>query len=238
MKTTALLATVLVALLSWPVTGFAAVTTLATTNPAEIATFQAGATIVTFEGIPGITAFHNQTPGTDVPAGALLKNQVTGLTFFSNAFEGPYVLDLTGFGNAGDAHSPPNVLAGTEPGGNLEPVVCFTCFIEIRFANPVSRVGAFNDPTGSRIQLLATDAGGGTTFGSVFANQGQFVGVDTGVNNIERALFQFIQTQSVLGFSLDDLTFARAVTTTVPEPGTFLVIGAGLVGLAALRRRR
>jgi hypothetical protein len=237
MRTTAVIASLCAALLTAPPIGFASV--IATTDPAQIAAFQVGATIVTFEGIPGITAFHNQTPGTVVPSAALLKNQVTGLTFFSNAIEGPYVLDLTGFGNIGDAHSTPNVVAGTSPEGPAgEAVVCFTCFVEIRFASPVSRVGARNDPTGSRIQLLATDAGGGTTFGDVQADQGQFVGVDTGVNNIERALFQFISTQSVQGFSLDDLTFARAGTTTVPEPGTLVLGGLGLAGVAWLRRRR
>ncbi|HEV8243016.1 MAG TPA: hypothetical protein VGQ07_03410, partial [Nitrospirales bacterium] len=53
-------------------------------DPAAVAAFQAGATIQTFEGIPGVTAFNNETPGTVVPAAALLKNQIAGLTFFSN----------------------------------------------------------------------------------------------------------------------------------------------------------
>jgi hypothetical protein len=234
-KTTTAIA-ILAVLVIAPATGFAS--TIATTNAGQIAAFQAGATIITFEGIPGITAFNNETPGTVVPSAALLKNQIAGLTFFSNAMEGPYVLNLTGFGNIGDAISPPNVLAGTEPGSSGEPVVCFTCFIEVTFASPVSRVGAFNDPTGSRIELFATDLGGMTTFESVFADQGQFVGADTGTNNIQRALFLFITTQSVPGFSIDNLTFARTGAAAVPEPGTFLLIGGGLVGLAWLRRRR
>jgi hypothetical protein len=192
---------------------------------------------VTFEGIPGVTPFHNQIPGTIVPDTALLKNQISGLTFFSNASGGPYVLDLAGFGNIGDARSQPNVLAGTDPQGpNGEPVVCFTCFIEVTFASPVSRVGAFNDPTGSRIQLFATNLAGDVTFDTVQADQGQFIGVNTGTNNIQRALFLFISTQSVNGFSLDDLTFARAGTSTVPEPGTLLLLGSGLAGLAWFRR--
>jgi len=236
MRKTAVVIGIFAVLLTGPAIGFAG--TIATTNAAEIAAFQAGAKIITFEGIPGITAFHNETPGTVVPASALLKNQIAGLTFFSNASEGPYVLDLTGFGNIGDAVSPPNVLAGTAPEGpSGEAVVCFTCFVEVTFASPVSRVGAFNDPTGSRIELFATDLGGSTVFESVFADQGQFVGADTGTNNIQRALFLFISTQSVPGFSIDDLTFARVGEVPVPEPGTFVPIGGGLVGLAWLRRR-
>jgi hypothetical protein len=212
---------------------------IATTDPAQIAAFQAGATIVTFEGIAGITAFNNQTPGTVVPGSALLKNQIPGLTFFSNAGEGPAVLDLSTFPNITDAVSPPNVLAGTAPEGPAgEAVICFTCFIEVTFASPVSRVGAFNDPTGGQIQLLATDLSGNTTFETVLASQGQFIGADTGTNNIERALFLFIAAGSVNGFSLDNLTYARVGGTAVPEPGTLWLVASGLAGAAWLRRRR
>jgi hypothetical protein len=214
--------------------------TINTTDPTAIANFQNGATVITFEGIPGITAFNNQTPGTVVPANALLKNQIAGLTFFSNAAGGPAVLDLTGFANITDARSQPNILAGTFPDGN-DAVICFDCFIEATFASPVSRVGAFNDPTGGTVLLLATDLSGGTVFESIQGTQGQFIGADTGTNNIERALFLFISAQAVNGFSLDDLTFARVNGTAVAEPTTLVLLGGGLAWLAstaAFRRRR
>ena len=229
--------TIIAVLMTVPAIG--AASTIATTDPAQIAAFQADATIVTFEGIVGITAFNNQTPGTVVPGSALLKNQIPGLTFFSNAGEGPAVLDLSGFGNITDAVSQPNILSGTAPDGPAgEAVICFTCFIEVTFASPVSRVGAFNDPTGGQIQLLATDLSGNTTFETVLATQGQFVGADTGTNNIERALFLFIAPGSVNGFSLDNLTYARVGGTAVSEPGTLWLVASGLAGLSWLRRRR
>ena len=229
---------VAVLLLSAPFT--ASATMIATNDPTVVNAFQSGATIVTFEGISGITAFNSQTSGADVPATAQLKNQVTGLTFFSNAFNGPAVLNLTGFGNFADAKSPPNVLSGTEPGGGVEDVICFTCFIEVTFTDPVSRVGAWNDPTGGNVRLFGTDRGGSTIFETVLGNQGQFIGVDTGINNIERALFLFISPASVNGFTIDDLSFARAGTTNgqVPLPATAALVALGLTALALGRRRR
>lgn len=235
MRRSALIIGLVVAQLAVALSGSAS--TIATTDATAISAFQNGATIVTFEGISGITAFNNQTPGTDVPATALLKNQVAGLTFSSNAIEGPAVLDLTGFGNAGDAESTPNVVSGTEIGLSGNAAICFNCFVEVTFASPVSRVGAFNDPTGGVVRLFATDQGGATIFEQVDGDQGEFIGADTGINNIERALFLFISAQAVTGFTLDNVTYARAGTTTVPEPATLSLLGGGLVALAWIRKR-
>ena len=204
-------------------------------DPVAVAAFQAGATIVTFEGLGGVTAFNNQTPGTVVPPAALLKSQIPGLTFFSNFGGGPAVLDLTGFANLSDAKSPPNVVSGTEPGSNSDGLICFTCFIEVTFASPVSKVGAWNDPTGGNIQLLATDLGGGTTFDTASGGQGNFVGVSLASNVIQRGLFLFISAQSVNGFTLDDLTFATASVDggVIPEPATMLLFATGLAAIFA-----
>ena len=205
-------------------------------NAAAVAAFQVGATIQTFEGISGVTAFNNQTPGTDVPTAALLKNQIAGLTFFSNFGGGPFVLNLTGFSNLSDAKSPPNVVGGTEPGGGTDGVVCFTCFIEVTFASPVSKVGAWNDPTGGNILLLATDLGGGTVFDSVNGGQGNFIGASQSANVIQRALFLFVSQQSVNGFTLDDLTYATVGangTAPIPEPASVLLFGTGAAAIFA-----
>ena len=204
-------------------------------NAAAVAAFQAGATIQTFEGIPGVTAFNNETPGTVVPAAALLKNQIAGLTFFSNFAGGPAVLNLTGFSNLSDAKSSPNVVSGTEPGSGSDGLLCFTCFIEVTFASPVSKVGAWNDPTGGNVQLLATDLGGGTQFDSATGGQGNFIGVSLATNVIQRALFLFVTAQSVNGFSLDDLTYARTDGggSTVPEPASLLLFATGAAAIFA-----
>jgi hypothetical protein len=217
--------------------------TINTADPTAIANFQNGATVITFEGIPGITAFNNQTPGTVVPANALLKNQIAGLTFFSNAAEGPAVLNLTGFANITDAQSQPNILAGTD-GVFDEVLSCPNCFIAVTFASPVSRVGAFNTPTDGNLTFSATDLSGSTEFegspGGIFRGL-NFIGADTGTNNIERVQFLLITDVSEGRFSLDDLTFTRVNGTAVAEPTTLVLLGGGLAWLAstaAFRRRR
>ena len=204
-------------------------------DPVAVAAFQAGATIQTFEGIPGVTAFNNQTPGTSVPDAALLKSQIPGLTFFSNFGGGPAVLNLTGFANLSDAKSPPNVLSGTEPGSGDDGVICFICFIEVTFASPVNKLGAWNDPTGGNIQLLATDLGGGTIFDTASGGQGNFIGVSLSANIIQRGLFLFISPQSVNGFTLDDLTYAGTTGggNIVPEPASLLLFATGAAAIFA-----
>ena len=204
-------------------------------NAAAVAAFQVGATIQTFEGISGVTAFNNETPGTTVPTAALLKNQIAGLTFATNFIGGPTVVNLTGFSNLSDAKSPPNVVSGTDVGSSgTDGVLCFTCFIEVLFASPVSKVGAWNDPTGGNVLLLATDAGGGTVFDTVNGGQGNFIGASQSSNVIQRALFLFVSPQSVNGFTLDDLTYATASTdgtTTVPEPASLLLFVTGAAAI-------
>jgi PEP-CTERM motif len=199
-------------------------------NAAAVAAFQAGATIQTFEGISGVTAFNNLTPGSTVPAAALLKNQIAGLTFSSNFAGGPTVVV-----NVADAKSPPNVVSGTDVGSGTDGVLCFTCFVEVTFASAVSKVGAWNDPTGGNVLLLATDLGGGTVFDSVTGGQGNFIGASQSANVIQRALFLFVG--EVGGFTLDDLTYATANGTgngnVIPEPASLLLFATGAAAILA-----
>lgn len=190
-------------------------TVLTTKSSALITAFQVGATVNNLEGNPGAPSA---------------------------------VLTLDG-GTAGNASSGNNVLMAKHASDSLDPAnatLCVdgTCFFEIEFATPVSKFGAFvgfgdvQVLVKARIKLSdVSDDVINLEFFSV--EKGEFFGVTSATANIDSitiAVSGFSAT-----FSLDDITIGAAAgggDNTVPEPGTALLFGLGLVGLLTSRKLR
>jgi hypothetical protein len=127
----------------------------------------------------------------------------------------------------------------------LEPGVVTRLF---SFAAPggVTAFGANFDLTpggaGIGIAFVSTLLGGGTlAVGTEVPRlySGQFFGFTSAAAFTSIELVGGTQAFGVETYNLDDLTFAAAPTSTVPEPGTVVLLATGLVTLAGagLRRR-
>ena len=211
---------------------------LVTTDLEAVTAFQTGASVLGFDALPpngGGGAYGNT--GISIQPESQLTDQFSnlGIKFFSTG--GPVaVISAEGLANEGDAKSPFNVIGGSLLGSSL-PTISYYEPITLDFFLPgtttpavTSRVGAWNDPTGSRILLSVYDING-LLIESVEADEGFFVGITN--SPIASATFSFVSTQSVKGFSLDDVTFG----TPVPDPATVWLFGSGLIGLFGFRSK-
>ncbi|GEM_PF-2876637 len=191
--------------------------------------------------------------------GTLIDTEYSSLgVTFTQDDGGTPMIDNKAFIYAYESGSGDAVLTGSTTGGAPYPTVAG---LIAEFETPVARAGAFFSDTAplGDYTVTAFDSLGGViesytiTYGTLpsipeFGNEdpscdsdyprdgtgcGIFVGFDVGSDLI--ASIQFGPSSVFAdGFAIDDLRFER---TAVPEPGTLLLIGSGLVGLGFMRRR-
>jgi len=210
---------------------------LVTTNPAEAAAFQAGATIESFDSLAPLT-ISSYAGGQTVPSTSQFSSlDLAAFTspFFNSggaSFNDPVSNPGTPIGIfdpdgaiAGDVVSSNNV-AGPLAGGS-DQAFNFG-FMEVIFPADVRRVGLW--VTHGTFQLILKDSGNQNLSTGDFAvtgSAGQFIGIERDAADIRGVTMGFPES-----FTIDDFTFAA---TPVPEPAGIVL---GVLGFGTLLWRR
>jgi PEP-CTERM motif-containing protein len=220
--------------------GIAEATVVDTTDPAEVAAFQAGATVNNFESVTGRTPqpISNYNSGVAVSPLAFVFDQLPGVQFSVGGMVGvnmPALYSLTG-PIASDAKSPTTVLGPVD--FDFTTKFNSSAMIEIFFfPTKVSKVGFWLNPSLGNVSLIAADTNfafsklNETTLETGTVTAGHFVGISRATADIGG--FKIIGLAGTAGFTIDDFTYSGAATTpSVPEPGTVALIAGGVVALA------
>lgn len=214
--------------------------TLITSNPTQVAQFQAGATIESFDDLPALT-ITTYDDGQAVPAANQFSSRnLAAFTspFFNSggaSFNDPVGNPGTPIGIfdpdgaiAAEVVSPNNV-AGPLTVGSDEAFN--NGFMEVIFPTDMIRVGLWITH-GTGIQLILKDSNNSnlaTGDFSVTGDGGQFIGIERDTADVRGVTILFD------AFTIDDFTYA---STPIPEPSTLLLTAIGLTGLAGWRRAR
>jgi hypothetical protein len=108
-----------------------------------------------------------------------------------------------------------------------------SAFMEVLFDTKVNRVGFWLNPSLGNVLILAFDAFAGNQLESLAnAPAGSFVGFERPANDI--GAISIIPVGA--GFTMDDLSYGTAGSTTVPEPTSLGFLALAAIGLLAGRR--
>ena len=181
--------------------------------------------------------FDSHAVGTVLNGATLL-----GVNFGSPS--GSQLIVITGISGVRYGMSPSTLSNVLSPGGNDAGIEDDD--LELTFTNPIPHFGldvVFDDPDGaSYVGVTFYDADNNALAANGFipapagAPGHQFVGLVTDGSLIKRVTIdEFDPSPPDDHVAYDSLTFSAL---SVPEPGTVLLLGLGLAGLACRRRRR
>ena len=210
---------------------------IVTTNAAEAAAFQAGATVENFDNLQALT-ITSYAAGQTVPAANQFSSRnLAAFTapFFNSggaSFNDPIGNPGTRIGIfdpdgqiAGDVRSPNNVAGPLATGTDL---AFGNGFMEVIFPADMRRVGLW--VTHGTITMFLKDSTNtnlNTGDVQVTGNKGQFIGIERAAADVRGVTIGFPEA-----FTIDDFTYA---TTPIPEPACAF---AAVLGLGALLGRR
>lgn len=214
-------------------------TILITSDPGQVALFQSGGTVESFDDLPALT-ITSYASGQAVPAGSQFssRNVVTFTSPFFNSggasFNDPVSNPGTPIGifdpdaAIGSEVVSQNNVAGPLAGGT-DQAFNFG-FMEVIFPTDVQRVGLW--VTHGTFQLILKDSTNtnlATGDVTVTGNAGQFIGIQRDSADIRGVTMGFPDA-----FTLDDFTYA---TTAIPEPASIVLAAMALVTFSFRRSR-
>ena len=191
-----------------------------------------------FPGDPRINFDDVAAPSTGTVA-VNTRYAAQGVRFTRDDGQNVFAYNWTGLGRG--TTSGPNVLATIS--GTGAPT--YVGYVNVLFDAPQTRIGAYfgNDQFSEFRGVALSVFGAGGLIGSVYVGANgntdvdQFIGLAS-TTAFTRARFQVDEpTSGILALALDDLVYG-ADASVVPEPTTYALLGAGLVGVAGMAARR